>query len=109
MESYFEFKAPNIYNKTETDNLLTSKVDKTYGILDKTLTINGNLDSTTKCPLYVQNASQHNEFWTVANFYQQIENSGSWIQFSRNCLTDLTWQTGMDFNLLIEIRRELAS
>ena len=32
---------------------------------------------------------------TLATFHQLIANSGSWIQFSREGITD-TWQTGID-------------
>ena len=39
MESYFEFRAPNIYNKTETDNMLNQKVNTSGG------TIQGNLEA----------------------------------------------------------------
>ena len=51
-----------------------------------------------KYPLYVQNISQHSECCTIANFYQQIESSSSWLQYPRDSLTDLTWQTGMYSN-----------
>ena len=33
MESYFEFRAPNIYNKTETDNMLNQKVNTSGGTI----------------------------------------------------------------------------
>ena len=42
----------------------------------------------------IKNSTTHTEFWTLASFHQGIENSGSWLQFSRGG-TSNTWQAGM--------------
>ena len=58
------------------------------------LTINGDLDSSKKFPLNIKNTSIYTEFWTLASYHQEMANSGSWLQFSRDG-TSNTWQTGM--------------
>ena len=62
--------------------------------ISSNLTINGDLDSSTKFSLDIKNPTIHTEFWTLASFHQGISNSGSWLQFSRDG-TSNTWQTGM--------------
>ena len=62
--------------------------------ISSNLTTNGDLDSFKKFPLDIKNSTIHIEFWTLASFHQGIENSGSWLQFSRDG-TSNTWQTGM--------------
>ena len=82
-------------NKIETGNLLANKVYTTGDAsISSNLTINGNLDSSKKSPLDIKNSEIRTEFWTLASFHQGIENSGSWLQLSRDG-TSNTWQAGM--------------
>ena len=53
------------------------------------------MEATLENPLYVRNPTYHTNHFTLATFHQLMANSGSWLQFSREGLTD-TWQTGMD-------------
>ena len=41
------------------------------------------------------NIQCHTNHFTVGTFHQLMANSGSWIRFSREGITD-TWQTGID-------------
>ena len=50
----------------------------------------------------------HTEFWTLALFHQEITNSGSWLQFSRDG-TRNTWQTGMSSDSSYVIRASDAT
>ena len=72
------------------------------------LTINGNLDSSKKLPLDINNSTIHTEIWTLASFHQAIENSGSWLQFSRDG-TSNTWQSGMSSDSSYVIRASDAT
>ena len=71
--------------------------------ISSNLTINGDLDSSMKCPLEIKNSTIHTEFWTLASFHQGNANSGSWLQFSRDG-TSNTWQAGMSSDNTYVIR-----
>ena len=62
--------------------------------ISPTLTINGDLGSSTKFPLNNKNSKIHTESCTLASFHQGTANSGPWLQFSRDG-TSNTWQAGM--------------
>ena len=83
------------YTKVEIDDKLFLKVNQSYGEMLGKLRINGGLEASVENPLYVNNSTTHTNYWTLATFHQLIANSGSWIQFSREGITD-TWQTGID-------------
>ena len=72
------------------------------------LTINGDLDSSTKFPLDIKSSAVHTECWTLAAFHQGVANSGSWLQFSRNG-TSTTWQAGMSSDNSYVIRASDAT
>ena len=71
--------------------------------ISSNLTINGDLDSSKKLPLDIQNSTIHAEFWALAPFHQGVTNSGSWLQFSRDG-TSNTWQTDMSSDNAYVIR-----
>ena len=97
------------YKKADIDNLLANKVSTTGGaIKSSNLTINGDLDSSKKLPLDIKSSTTHTEFWTLASFHQGIENSGSWLQFSRGG-TSNTWQAGMSSDNSYVIRASDAT
>ena len=99
----------NHYNKIEIGNLLANKVSTTGDAsISSNLTINGNLDSSKKFPLDIKSSTIHTEFWTLASFHQGIENSGSWLQFSRDG-TSNTWQAGMSSDNSYVIRASDAT
>ena len=52
------------------------------------------MDSSKKFPLNIKSSTIHTEFWTLASCHQEIANSGSWLEFSRDGTGD-TWQAGM--------------
>ena len=56
----------------------------------------------------MQKPTTHTNYWTLATFHQLIANSGSWIQFSREGITD-TWQTGIDSDSSYVIRASDAT
>ena len=76
--------------------------------ISSNLTINGDLDSSTEFPLDIKNSTIHTEFWTLASFHQGIENSGSWLQFSRDG-TSNTLQAGMSSDNSYVIRASDAT
>ena len=95
--------------KIETCNLLANKVSTTGDAsISPNLTMEGNLDSPKKFPLDIKNSTIHTEFWTLASFHQGIENSGSWLQFSRGG-TSNTWQAGMSSDNSYVIRASGAT
>ena len=99
----------NYYNKIETGNLLANKVSTTGDAsISSNLTTNGNLDSSKKSPLDIKNSTIHTKFWTLASFRQGIENSGSWLQFSRDG-TSNTWQASMSSDNSYVIRASDAT
>ena len=114
--AYLNFKCPNsvdlstnYYDKIETGNLLANKVSTTGDAsISSNLTINGNLDSSIKLPLDIKNSTIHTEFGALASFHQGIENSGSWLQFSRGG-TSNTWQAGMSSDSSYVIRASDAT
>ena len=57
---------------------------------------------------YVKQSTTHTNYWTLATFHQLIASSGSWIQFSREGITD-TWQTGIDSDNSYVIRASDAT
>ena len=63
-------------------------------VIHPKLSTTGGLEASVENPLYVTNSTTHANFWTIATFHQEIANSGSWLQFSRDG-TSNTWQTGM--------------
>ena len=82
------------YTKTEIYNKLFLKVNQSYGEIHSKLRINGSIEASVENPLCNKSAT-HTNYWTLATFHRLIANSGSWIQFSREGITD-TWQTGID-------------
>ena len=56
----------------------------------------------------MQGMSGNTEFWTLASFHQGSENSGSWLQFSRDG-TSNTWQSGMSSDSSYVIRASDAT
>ena len=64
--------------------------------------------SSEKFPLNIKSSTIHTEFWTLASFREEIENSGSWIQFSRAGTSD-TWQAGMSSDNSYVIRASDAA
>ena len=83
------------YTKSEIDDKLLLKVNQSYGEVHGEFRINGCLEASVENPVHVGNSTTHTNYWTLATFHQLIANSGSWIQFSREGITD-TWQTGID-------------
>ena len=51
------------------------------------------MEASLENPLHVTNSTYHTNHFTLATFHQLMANSGSWLQFSREGITD-TWQTG---------------
>ena len=91
---YFKINNDDYIQLPSSDN----KVNICKGTsISPNLTTNGNLDSSKKFPLDIKNPTIHTEFWTLAPFHQGIENSGSWLQFSRDG-TSNTWQTGVSYD-----------
>ena len=88
---YFKINNDDYMQLSGSDSKVTIYKDTS---ISSNLTINGDLDSSTKFPLDIKNSTIHTEFWTLASFHQGIENSGSWLQFSRDG-TSNTWQAGM--------------
>ena len=88
---YFLINNDDYIQLSGSDNKVNICKDTT---VSSTLTINGDLGSSMKIPLAIENSTIHIEFWTLASFHQGIANSGSWPQFSRGG-TSNTWQTGM--------------
>ena len=70
-----------------------NKINIYKDAISPALTINGDLGSSMKIPLDFKSSTVHTEFWTLASFHQEIANSGSWFQFSRDG-TSNTWQAG---------------
>ena len=66
------------------------------------------MDSSKKFPLNIKNSTIHTYFWTLASFHQEIANSGSWLQFSRDG-TSNTWQSGMSSDNSYVIRSSDAT
>ena len=79
------------YTKAE----LFSKVNVLLGEIITRLRINGNMEASLENPLYVNSSTYHTNHFTLATFHQLMANSGSWIQCSREGITD-TWQTGIE-------------
>ena len=88
---YFKINNDDDVQLPSSDNKVNVYKDTS---ISSNLTINGDLDSSMKCPLEIKNSTIHTEFWTLASFHQVIANSGSWLQFSRDG-TSSTWQAGM--------------
>ena len=86
------------YKKADIDNVIFSSSTGSYvdynlankvsttgdSSISPNLTINGDMDSSKKPPLTIKHSSIHIESWALAPFHQEIENSGSWLQFSRD-------------------------
>ena len=83
-------------------------MNQSYGEINSKLRINGGLEASVENPLYVTNSTTHTNYWTPATFHQLIANSGSWIQFSREGITD-TWQTGINSDNLYVIKASDAT
>ena len=84
------------------------KVNPSYGGIHGKLRITGGVEASVENPLYVTKSTNHTNYWTLATFHQLIANSGSWIQFSREGITD-TLQTGIDYDNSYVIRASDAT
>ena len=84
----------HVLNRKYVDDRLDLKVTTSLGHLYTKLRVHGNMEASLENPLYVTNSTAHINYWTIATFHQEIANSGSWLQFSRDG-TSNTWQAGM--------------
>ena len=66
------------------------------------------MEASLENPLHVTNSTTHTNYWTTATFHQEIANSGSWLQFSRDGISN-TWQAGMSSDSSYVIRASGAT
>ena len=102
---YFKINNDGYMQLSRSDNKVNIYKDTS---VSSNLTINGNMDSSKKFPLNIKNSTIHTEFWTLASFHQEIANSGSWLQFSRDGSSN-TRQTGMSSDNSYVIRASDAT
>ena len=93
----FTYTGDGSYTKSEIDDRLDLKVNTSLGQIYTKLRTHGNMEASLENPLYVTNPTYHTNHFTLATSHQLMANSGSWIQFSREGITD-TWQTGIDYD-----------
>jgi hypothetical protein len=94
----------NYYNKTETDSLLNNKVNASSAVISNSLTINGTTDYALNV---INTTSDHSDWWTIANFRQEVTGGGSFIKFDR-IETANDWNMGTTNTNAFFIRQEIS-